>query len=328
MSNQEETKTTMSKELSIPLQFWFNRTPDLSIWNRPAYLSTEEIINKLCKEDEDFADKYNKLVTSYMFDNPIPAYTKYTDQLYDDVDYVERQVSALKPGMIYPRIVYMQEYYDMAQRFSARYNPKYELPLLMSTNETINGYDLYDTNDCFMRKSTFDTFARYWNENRQYSKKRFMKYYNDFACSEWSKMDKYGDYYNGFYNYPEGTYQREHAWELTRRDNGLALYNLPYPKRVILETIKYSCNTLKECVRYTNFLCEWIKRKMHQMNQPGSLQDICKNSIAINNININQLPLTMISSLRKENIISNNLWPICINHLRVDCDYIFLSENK
>jgi hypothetical protein len=38
------------------------------------------------------------------------------------------------------------------------------------------------------------------------------------------------------------------------------IWNLPYPKEVVLKTIELDCGNRMEYVSYSNFLCEWLKK--------------------------------------------------------------------
>ena len=74
-------------------------------------------------------------------------------------------------------------------------------------------------------------------------------------------MDRNGTPYGGFWDYPKDSDEYLNAYNLTREDNFRGLCELPYPRRVMLQVINIGCHTRMESVRYTNSLCEWIKRK-------------------------------------------------------------------
>ena len=85
------------------------------------------------------------------------------------------------------------------------------------------------------------------------------------CCSDWYKQDRHGNCFGGFWEYPEGSYQHENARQLSYDDNMKGLLELPYPREFILETIHIGCNNRQESVRYSNFLCEWMERKIKQL---------------------------------------------------------------
>lgn len=132
----------------------------------------------------------------------------------------------------------------------------------MSEDEEVNGYRLYDTYE----KNLFneDTFAGYvgmWENNEEMPFGEFNERFEEVACSEWSKMDRHGECFGGFWKAPEGSYERENAYTLCREDNIKGLYELPYPKEFVLETVAMGCNNRLESVRYSNAVCEWYRRK-------------------------------------------------------------------
>jgi hypothetical protein len=142
-------------------------------------------------------------------------------------------------------------------------DPKFLIEIEMSEQETVNGYKLYNSKSNFPF-DTYQEFVKIWNEPDM-TKEEFLKSYNDEACTEWSKMDENGESYVGFYLAPEDSEERKNAWFLTREKNGESLWALPYPKKFILKTIDIGCSNYQECVRYSNFVCEWMKRKIDQM---------------------------------------------------------------
>jgi len=271
-------------ELTVPLQFWFDTS------KLQQRLSPEERIQKLCNDDNEFKTLYNRVL--YCYHSTINTQYKKISDIYDDIDYLEMKYSRQVLGncVVYPKPIYMQDFYDFADGLCKRYDSKYETELYISKEESINGYNLYDTKTKILRRKDYDILVKDWNKNKQYTQKGFLKLYNKKACTEWSKMDEHGNHYQGYYLYPEGSYERENAYSLTRKANGLALWKLPYPKKVILKSIDYGCGSHKESVRFSNYICEWIKRKMEQMNTIPSLQSICKDTIILKNINTYELP--------------------------------------
>lgn len=98
----------------------------------------------------------------------------------------------------------------------------------------------------------------------------FEKEFTDIACTEWSKQNEHGISYTDFWKAEEGSYEKENAWTLTFNKNCKCLFELPYPKKLILNSVKHGCSNRLECVRYSNFFCEWIKRKIEIMNEKSN----------------------------------------------------------
>src|SRR5207248_3201723 len=137
----------------------------------------------------------------------------------------------------YPPRTYLKIYYDIAKKVCDYYDSNYEAPLCIEKEEQVNGYNLYDVKSgiTIMRRKDFDTFIKIWDENEDLDKEIFMEKYDSKACSDWSKIDENGECFEGYYKCKEGSFERENAWILTREKNGLALFNLPYPKKVLLK---------------------------------------------------------------------------------------------
>lgn len=156
---------------------------------------------------------------------------------------------------------------ELLKRFSeTNYNTD-EAKVVMSEDENVNGYKLYNTHkkDIF----TEDMFMEYlemWDDNKEMTLREFNKKFDDVSCSEWSKMDRHGECFGGYWKYPEGTYERKNAFSLCREDNMNGLYELPYPKEFVLMTVSMGCNTRLESVRYSNAVCEWYRRKRSLLN--------------------------------------------------------------
>ena len=270
----------MSTQL-IPTLKWFIHDTQSQ---QKEQLTPEQRIEKLCETNEKFKQIYNKIkkcyymylhtsTSTFTFTPSVEqfGYGKEIWNVYNDIDYLEETYSKSLGGTLiyYPPIVYMKIYYEMAHKLCKKYDVEYEADLHMDSNEVANGYKLYNiTNDeAILRRSTYNDLVKKWLNNKQYTEDEFYTEYDNLACSDWSKQDEYGDCFGGYWDYPDDSYEKKNAWDLTRKANGNALYKLPFPKEVLLETIKIGCGNRMECVRYSNFLCEWVRRKMIQLNQ-------------------------------------------------------------
>ena len=75
--------------------------------------------------------------------------------------------------------------------------------------------------------------------------------------TDWNKQQPNGEYFGGFWNDKSCS----NASVLTRQHNFDELIKLPYSRKLICETIDIGCCNRIESVRFTNYVCEWIKRK-------------------------------------------------------------------
>ena len=147
----------------------------------------------------------------------------------------------------------------------------YDNPITMCENEEINGYKLYDIEKVIiMSFEMFEKLAKLFNNTSNSNssssqepetRRNFYEWYDHGgACSDWGKMDRHGSCFGGFWEYPEGSNEKENAFRLSWEDNFQGLWELPYPKELIKETVDIGCGNRHESVRYSNFLCEWVKR--------------------------------------------------------------------
>lgn len=114
----------------------------------------------------------------------------------------------------------------------------------------------------------------------QGTQEEFTKWLKANLCTDWHKMDTEGESYGGFWRYPEGSDERENAWDLSYAANTKALLDLPYPYRLIKTSITYGCNTRRESVKFSREVCEWFDR-MIQKTMPERYEEYRRNCRAI-----------------------------------------------
>ena len=85
-------------------------------------------------------------------------------------------------------------------------------------------------------------------------------------CSDWSKMDLEGESFGGYYLFPEGSYERENAWQLSRDEAIEKLLKLPYPRDLIKWIINYGCSTRMESYRFVKNTCIWFDKMIRTVN--------------------------------------------------------------
>lgn len=196
-------------------------------------------------------------------------------------------------------------------------NDPYNHDLIINNDEIVNGYELYKVEDGkpIMAKALYEELVQIWKKGEEMSFKEFYEYCNNEMCSDWSKMDKHGKYFEGYYDYPEGSNEREYAWNWTRRTNIVELFKLPYPLRLLLETIELGCSNRYESVRYSTFLCEWIRRKYSTLNEddlPLRIVNLSNDILDTNNITeSNDITDTMNTNILHFDEICKNLVEHC-----------------
>jgi len=136
----------------------------------------------------------------------------------------------------------------------------------MSEGEYQNGFQLYplSSDKPLMLQALYRQLLNLWNDKDQdqfNDFKTFADHCEDQMCSDWCKQDEHGNCFGGYWEFPEDSYERKHAFSLCQRKSIVELFVLPYPAKLIFETIEIGCSNRQESVRYTNLLCEWVCRK-------------------------------------------------------------------
>lgn len=260
-----------------PLNFWFNqpKTPSQSL-------------------DEFILTQPNGKTILDQLDH----YTEITDintlsKLKDDIDEMKYLYRRNVQGVqFYHSFVPDPDLKLINERIELLSNCDYN-PLITFDCEEINGYQL-KTDEFSVYYDVYLEWKGIWDDNEEMTYDIFKSKFENIACSDWAKMDKHGVCYGGYWKYPEGSEERENAWELSYNENCRALYDLPYPKNFILHTVKVGCNNRLESVPYTNLLCEYMKRQIDIMNQPKSLKNLCAKIIIQNKLNYKKLPNDLI----------------------------------
>lgn len=272
-TNEDGTLSiTPKKEEYTPLKFWFNKiestqTIDDFILTQP---NGKEILDKW--------DHYSEITD-------VNILSKLKDDI-SEMKYLYRkniqQIQYYHSLMPDPDIKQINERIEILTR--CEYNQ-----LIKFDVEEINGYKI-PTNEFSVPYDVFLEWKEIWNNNKEMTCEDFNEEFGRVACSDWAKMDKHGDCYGGYWKYPEDSYERENAYDLSYKENRQALYDLPYPKDFILHTVKIGCSNRQESVPYTNLLCEYMKRQIDRMNQPKSLKDLCAKVIIKNKLDYTKLP--------------------------------------
>lgn len=227
----------------FPLKFHF---PDTSIDKfLDTYPKAYEVLSALSNIDNLSFDELTKL----------------------KADMYEMQIARMKNlgilDSIRPR-PFSKDIDDINKRINNFAPQEFSTPIIMSKDDIVNGYNLFNIDYNIMAYDDFVKYKKMWNDDEKMSHEEFINEYQDTACSDWNKMDEHGECFAGFWEYPDGSHEKENASGLTRDKNGECLWLLPYPKKFVLETILLGCNNRQECVKYSNFLCEWMRRKILQ----------------------------------------------------------------
>lgn len=108
--------------------------------------------------------------------------------------------------------------------------------------------------------------------SNQPTPENFREYLDHNLCTDWNKMDMEGESFGGYWQYPEGTYEREHAYELCGKENKEALFALPYPYALIMWTIKFGCSSRLKSVKFSRTVCKWFHKMIYATGQLDTLE--------------------------------------------------------
>lgn len=268
----------------------------------PKRPDPQEVVNSFPKIDQIHKLQF-KLICTWNLNQKLETLRELENLIYELREYylskIGRSLWYMGPG---PFSKDIEEVKEKIKRVLIQTNPEaakfYHRIVKMSEDEEVNGYNLYDVADNIMNYETYLELLEIWNDKTEYTYEEFMEKYDNEACSDWCKKDRHGKCYGGYWRYPEGSYEKEHAWELSRKDNGQGLWELLNPHNFIFQTIKIGCNNRRESVRYSNFLGEWMTRKMQLMKEEvKSLKDICITYVKKSNMEISNLPADVIDDV-------------------------------
>lgn len=244
------------KTKSVPLNFWFSNNTQQDEQNKK-------------KVDEIMVDVHMMYYRFLVIDMSYDELIELRDKLID----AERRIMKVRCIFMYPRPRYLKEYIDPVNEKIKSFIPDWykTAEITMDADDELNGYKLFDTdkNGSILAYDLFLKLEKLYYEPNVMTEDEFYKEYDKIACSDWSKQDEHGECFGGFWKYPDGSYEKENAYRLSREANGKALFKLPYSHSLIFETIKIGCGNRYESVRYSNFLCEYVK-KIIELKPPDS----------------------------------------------------------
>jgi hypothetical protein len=142
----------------------------------------------------------------------------------------------------------------------------YTLSFESKSEDIINSYNLYDCDMVLYNYTTFKRLYELYSDKDIITNEEFYEWYDSETCSQWMKMDENGDPIEDW-DLRSGAYMR----------NFEKLCELPYSRHLIKETIKIGCNTFKECVKHSNFICHHIEQIAIKLfgKEIKSLKSLC-----------------------------------------------------
>lgn len=207
--------------------------------------------------------------------------TPYTDEYYTtgidnitDQNYLIKMINEISNEknhafrdlifLVQPRMKFDDAIDNINRKLIEMRNPQFNTPIPdMSETEEVNGYKLYNvdgTANLFVL-SFYEKLIELMDSKKEWTFEEWRQAMEKTCCSDWMKQDRHGVCFGGFWRYPEGSYEKENAYNLSFEDNCMGMFELPFSKELLLETIEIGCCNRLESVRYSNFLCVWLQRK-------------------------------------------------------------------
>lgn len=215
----------------------------------------------------DFNKKMNKIKHLYLINDikeliELKNYFKDLQLDYDKISCNPLPVTMTNAGCVVHYSRFNDEINEINNKIKALISSFFKKNIF-TENETINGYSIGSLINAQNRIS-YDLYLEFkveWN-NDSMTYEEFKEKFKNIACSEWYRNDMSLD--NPFDADNENITAEEllYVTKDNFENNCQALYKLPYSKKFILYTIKFGCNNLIESVKFSNFLCEWMKRMM------------------------------------------------------------------
>ena len=227
---------------------------------RPSYTESSIVVdyNEINKDDGiiDMLDIYELI-------NTFNKYSKLSqDYIYSTSSRIDLDMGVFGIPRRTPYNIILEKINSKIESFYPKYNEK----IIFTSDDCVNGYQLYNCNDNIFSLPDFLFLKEMYENNKSMTFEEFEQKFNSNACSDWSKMDEHGVCFGGFWKSDDKNI-RDNAYSLSREHNCKKLYELPYSNKLKLWSVDFGCRNRLESVRYSNFLCHNLELKIIQMDE-------------------------------------------------------------
>ena len=130
----------------------------------------------------------------------------------------------------------------------------------ITDSETVRGYRLYTMPDNMIDGDYFEYMLGLYNDYSM-TDEQFYIWYDENVCTGWKTMDRHGnDQSYSDVNF-EDNFKAFKELPFSFKELPFSFKKLPFSFKEICKTIDIGCSNCMESVRYTNSICEWMKRK-------------------------------------------------------------------
>ncbi len=194
-----------------------------------------------------------KRIQSCQHISSLKALEKEIQREQDDSPYNDRDLRF----NIYERIIW-REFEERREKIDD--DAFFRSPIQSRESEIVNGFSLYDSNDYMTIKIFEQCEEAVQNDIPFKTFREFWQAFDETCCSDWSKQTPDGESFKGFYS-SVNLAVKDNAYYLTRFTNAMRMWHLPFPKSLLLFTIRLGCPIRMESVRFSNFVCVLYYRK-------------------------------------------------------------------
>jgi len=258
----EDTKVEEEPSgIYTPLKFWF------------CGRSSEDLAAKRAELHERYAESLAALSALDSIASP-----KMLQKIYNDLEAMASEYDALRfsnasvrsfwpplRGSFQDELIYIQTRIELlTRRHWYALHLTLGRPFLLNQGDPIPGTPYTSPvaiTPSFLALPTFQhlytTYWRYPITEGEMTKETFMTRYKDEACSDWSKKDAHGKCFGS----ASWLANDLDAYQITRKENGEALWDLPYPKAYLLWAgLVHGCGNRMESVAYAAALAHVMER--------------------------------------------------------------------
>lgn len=232
-------------ELIIPLSFWYCRNNNNKIFNA-----------------EQFFEKYPDIqIIRFLLQEPCQINdVSVLQKMMNDLENISQQYYIERDlfyGVMHFLPVRESIFANEIKIISDRINVLMcHNPIIHMDQYTINGYETYDGN-VTLDYVDYSEWRKEWFGKESMTYDEFSTEFENSASSNWNKIDVFGE---ELYE----IYENEQIQDLNRKNNCKKLFELPYSKSFLIYTLKFAWGSLHESVRYSNHLCEIMKKKINE----------------------------------------------------------------
>lgn len=228
-----EAPQSIPKQLYIPLQFWFTKPPRKTEKKEKFHAFIDQISNK--------HDDFHQLLKDYEEAKVLARRALYENGFFWSPGQTIYDVELEKI------LKYIDEYCNI---------PGYDDIILISSCEYVNGLQMFDCSINMIRWDEFDSHSQIWTNSKNWDDMQFERYLEEKLRynRSFTDCDPHGDLVS----------VQDSDNTFTRNINSLT--KLPYPRDYIIKTIDMTDGYLNQSVRLVNFYCEWLRRKLAQVD--------------------------------------------------------------